>query len=101
MSARFWLQTRLARTRVCVYLLGGTCSADCQSVVSQDDILRNCAIAGTSDLRQRPADWQSSIGSLAPARSVLRTVAPLRGAKPFRRFPSGSSRQINNLLYAT
>ena len=40
------------------------------------------------------------LGSLAPARSVLRTFAPLRRAKPFRRFPSGSSQQISNLRYA-
>ena len=79
---------------------GGTCSADCQSAVSQDAILQDGALDATSERRQRPADWQSAIGSLAPARSVLRTFAPLRGTKPFRRFPSGSSQQINNLRYA-
>jgi len=63
-----------------------------------------CAVSQVFNLplaacEQRSADYKSEIGSLAPAGSVLWTFAPLRRAKPFRRFPSGSSQQIKNLCY--
>ena len=47
--------------RVCVWRLGWVCSADCQSAVSQDAILQDCALAGTPEHRQSPADLQSAI----------------------------------------
>jgi len=66
--------------------------------------LPRCAVSQVFNLplaacEQPSADYKSAIGSLAPARSVLWTFAPLRRAKPFRRFPSGSSQQIKNLCY--
>jgi len=60
-------------------------------------VSRICNPLGAST--RGPADCKSAIGSLAPARLVLWTFAPLRKAKPFRRFPSGSSQQITNLRY--
>jgi len=41
-------------------------------------------------------DWLARSRSLSPSD----LCAPLRGAKPFRRFPSGSTQQISNLRYA-
>jgi len=52
---------------------GKACSADWQSAVSQDAILQDYVLAGASELRQRPADWQSATQQINNLRYAQQT----------------------------
>jgi len=63
---------------VSVWRLGGICSADCQSAVSQDAILQDRALAGTLEHRQSPADLQSAIRQISNLRYAKQVPSSAR-----------------------
>src|SRR5207249_8829285 len=79
--------------RVCVWRLGWVCSADCQSAVSQDAILQDCALAGICELRKRPADWQSATQQI----NNLRYAEQIRARGLHRCRPGPLTRRVVEL----